>query len=146
MDPCQHRGRAGHANCWAAGSEGPPLAQNKSQGVAEAISMTQFPFATFSLKPFLFEFLLSSLYPLLLNFGVMLLGCPGVDKKTIVIIMAMALRRYHVRRSGCDGAQAGRRRAKSLDNFRRQAPAVREALFLDDPCGHCRLEELPHLR
>ena len=110
------------------------MAQNKSKGLAGAISMTQFPLTTFSLKPFLFEFLLPNLYPLLLNFGVMLLGSPGVGKTPFVIIMAMALGRYRVRRSGCDGVQAGWRRAKSLDNFRHRAPVVHEGLFLDDPC------------
>ena len=109
------------------------MAQNKSKGLAGAISMTAFPLTTFSLKPFLSDFLLPYLYPLLLNFGVMLLGCPGVGKTPFVIIMAMALGRYHVRRSGCDGLQAGWRRAKSLDNFRHRAPVVHEALFLDDP-------------
>ena len=96
--------------------------------------MTQFPLTTFSLKPFLFEFLLPNLYPLLLNFGVMLLGSPGVGKTPFVIIMAMALGRYHVRRGGCAGVQAGWRRAKSLDNFRHRAPVVHEGLFLNDPC------------
>ena len=98
------------------------MAQNKSKGLAGAISMTAFPLTTFSLKPFLSDFLLPYLYPLLLNFGVMLLGCPGVGKTPFVIIMAMALGRYHVRRSGCDGLQAGWRRAKSLDNSRHRAP------------------------
>lgn len=110
------------------------MAQNKSRGVAGALSMTEFPLTTMSLKPFMREVLLFYLYPLLLHFGVLLLGSPGVGKTPFVIVMAMALGRYHIRRNGSDGLHPGWRRAKSLDNFRHRAPAVHEALFLDDPC------------
>ena len=80
------------------------------------------------------EFLLLHLYPLLRHFGILLLGSPGVGKTPFVIVLAMALGRYHLRRNGCEGLQPGWRRAKSLDNFRHRAPMVHEALFLDDPC------------
>lgn len=63
----------------------------------------------------------------------MLLGCPGVGKTPFVIILAVAMGRYHILRSGCEGLRPGWRRAKSLDNFRHRAPQVHEGLFLDDP-------------
>lgn len=110
------------------------MAQNKSRGVAGALSMTEFPLTTMSLKPFMREVLLFYLYPLLLHFGIVLLGSPGVGKTPFVIVMAMALGRYHIRRNGSEGLHPGWRRAKSLDNFRHRCPMVHEALFLDDPC------------
>lgn len=109
------------------------MCQNKSRGQAGAVSMTEFPLTTYSLKPFLNSVLLPFLYPLMLNFGMLLLGCPGVGKTPFVVILAMALGRYHVRRSGDATLKPGWRRAKSLDNFRHRAPRVEEALFLDDP-------------
>ena len=110
------------------------MCQNKSRGQAGAVSMTEFPLTTYSLKPFLHSALLPLLYPLMLNFGVLLLGCPGVGKTPFAVILAMALGRYHVRLSGDTNLKPGWRRAKSLDNFRHRAPRVQEALFLDDPC------------
>jgi hypothetical protein len=110
------------------------MCQNKSKGLGGAVSMTDFPLTTFSLKPFLHNVLLPHLYPLLTNFGVLLLGCPGVGKTPFVIIMSMAIGRRHVRQCGSEGFKPGWRRAKSLDNFRHKAPQVQEALFLDDPC------------
>ena len=56
------------------------MCQNKSRGQAGAVSMTEFPLTTCSLKPSLHSVLLPLLYPLMLNFGVLLLGCPGVGK------------------------------------------------------------------
>lgn len=109
------------------------MCQNKSRGLGGAMSMTEFPLNTYSLKPFLHKVLLPLVYPLLLHFGILLLGCPGVGKTPFVIILAMALGRYHVRQSGDEGLKAGWRRAKSLDNFHHRAPHVQEALFLDDP-------------
>eukprot|EP00438_Fugacium_kawagutii_P017687 Skav211284 [mRNA] locus=scaffold2429:143489:145378:+ [translate_table: standard] len=109
------------------------MCQNKSKGLGGAVSMADFPLSTQSLKPFLHNVLLPYLYPLFTHFGILLLGCPGVGKTPFVITLAMALGRYHVRRSGNDGLKAGWRRAKSLDNFRHKAPQVQEALFLDDP-------------
>ena len=109
------------------------MCQNKSKGLGGAVSMTQFPLNTYSLKPFMYKVLLPFIYPLLLHYGVLLLGCPGVGKTPFVIILAMALGRYHARQPGNEGLQAGWRRAKSLDNFRHKAPHVAEALFLDDP-------------
>ena len=70
------------------------MAQNKSKGLSGSVSMTQFPLTTFSLKPFLCDFLLPHLYPLLLNFGLMLLGCPGVGKTPLVIVILKAKREY----------------------------------------------------
>eukprot|EP00435_Cladocopium_sp_Y103_P057355 s234_g19.t1 len=109
------------------------MCQNKSKGLGGAMSMTEFPLTTYSLKPFLCKVLLPFIYPLLLNYGILLLGCPGVGKTPFAIFLAMAIGRYHVRQSGDQGLKPGWRRAKSLDNFRHSAPHVQEALFLDDP-------------
>ena len=109
------------------------MCQNKSKGLGGAMSMTEFPLHTYSLKPFLHSVLLPFIYPLLMNYGVLLLGCPGVGKTPFVIILCMALGRFHVRQSGDAGLKPGWRRAKSLDNFRHRAPQVQEGLFLDDP-------------
>ena len=89
---------------------------------------------TFSLKPFVHDVLLPYLYSLLLHFGIVPLGCPGVGKTPFVIVMSMALGRYHVRCSDIEGLKPGWRRAKSVYNFRHRAPVVHEAFFLDDPC------------
>lgn len=109
------------------------MCQNKSKGLGGATSMTEFPLNTYSLKPFLHSVLLPFIYPLLLNYGILLLGSPGVGKTPFVIILCMALGRYHVRQCGDEGLKPGWRRAKSLDNFRHRAPHVQEGLFLDDP-------------
>ena len=109
------------------------MAQNKSKGLAGAQPMSQFPLQTYSLKPILHEVLLPLLYPMLMSFGVIMLGYPGVGKTPALIIMAMAMGRFHVRRLGLEGVLPGWRRAKSLDNFRHRVPQVQEAIFLDDP-------------
>lgn len=93
------------------------MAQNKSKGMVGALSMTEFPLTTFSLKPFLHQVPLPHLYPLLMSFGMMLVGCPGVGKTHFVIILAMAMERFHVLRSGCEGLRPGWRRASHWTLF-----------------------------
>ena len=82
------------------------MCQNKSKGLGGAMSMTDFPLNTCSLKPFLHKVLLLLVYPLLLHFGVLLLGSPGVGKTPFVIILAIPLGKYHVRQSGDEGFES----------------------------------------
>ena len=79
------------------------------------------------------DILLPLLYPLLLNFGVLTLGWPGVGKTPMLIAMGLAVGRYHIRRQGIDGVRPAWRRAKVLDNFRHRVGQVHEVLILDDP-------------
>ena len=109
------------------------MAQNKSRGVSGAQSMTELPLTTFSLHPVMHQHILPYLYPLLMTSAIVLLGSPGVGKTPALIVMAMAMGRFHIRRLGLSGVKPGWRRAKSLDNFRHRVSQVQEALFLDDP-------------
>ena len=108
------------------------MAQNKSKGSAGAGLEHDFPIQTFSLKPFLAKTLLPLLYPLFLNYAFMFLGWPGVGKTPAIIIMTLAMGRYHKEKLDLP-TLPGRRRAKSLDNFRHRVRQVREGVFLDDP-------------
>ena len=83
------------------------MAQNKSRGGGGAVRIPDFPLTTFSLKPFVHDVLLPYLYSLLLHFGIVLLGCPGVGKTPFVIVMSMALGRYHVRCSDIESLKPG---------------------------------------
>ena len=115
------------------------MAQNKSRGVSGAQSMTEFPLTTFSLHPVMHQHILPYLYPLLMTSAIVLLGSPGVGKTPALIVMAMAMGRFHIRRLGLSGVKPGWRRAKSLDNFRHRVSQVQEALFLDDP-SHSKID------
>ena len=81
------------------------------------------------------DVLLPMVMPMLLTYGIMMVGLPGVGKTPCLISLAMAIGRYHVRRLSLT-ASPGWRRAKSLDNFRHRVPQVQEAVFLDDPSRH----------
>ena len=87
------------------------MAQNKARGQAGAAAARFFPFTTRSLKPFMADFLLPILYPLLLNYGILTLGWPGVGKTPMLIVMGLALGRYHICRQGLDGVNSAWRRA-----------------------------------
>ena len=108
------------------------MAQNKAKGMAGAQLETDFPLHTYSLKPFLAEKLLPLLYPLFMNFAFMFLGWPGVGKTPAIIIMMLAMGRYHASRLDLP-TPPGWRRAKSLDNFRHRVGNIHEGVFLDDP-------------
>ena len=108
------------------------MAQNKAKGMAGAQLETEFPLHTYSLKPFLAEKLLPLLYPLFMNFAFMLLGWPGVGKTPAIIIMMLAMGRYHASRSDLP-TPPGWRRAKSLDNLWYRVGNIHEGVFLDDP-------------
>ena len=85
-----------------------------------------------SFKPVLNEVLLPLVLPLMLNYGILVLGWPGVGKTPLVITMLMALGRYHVLTQGLETAP-GWRRGKTFDSFKYRAPRIEEGLFLDDP-------------
>ena len=108
------------------------MAKKKAKGMAGAQLETDFPLQTYSLKPFLAEKLLPLLYPLWMIFAFMFLGWPGAGTTPAIIIMMLAMGRYHAFRLGLH-TLAGWRRAKSLDNFRHRVGLVHEGVFLDDP-------------
>ena len=108
------------------------MAQNKSKAHGGATPQYDFPLHTYSLKPVMREVVMPILYPLLMSYGVIMLGWGGVGKTPLFIIMSMAMGRYHVRRLELD-SPAGWRRAKSMDNFRHRAGKIQEGIFLDDP-------------
>ena len=72
------------------------------------------------------------LYPLFMNFDFMFLGWPGVGKTPAIIIMMLAMGRFHASRLDLP-APPGWRRAKSLDNFRHRVGNIHEGVFLHDP-------------
>ena len=110
------------------------MAQNKARGQAGATTEpNSSPFMMRSLKPFMADFLLPILYLLLLNYGILTLGWPGVGKTPMLIGMGLALGRSHICRQGIDGVKPAWRRAKALDNFRHRVGQIHEALILDDP-------------
>ena len=78
------------------------------------------------------EVVMPILCPLLMSYGVIMLGWGGVGKTPLFIIMSMAMGRYHVRRLELD-SPAGWRRAKSMDSFRHRAGNIQEGIFFDDP-------------
>ena len=108
------------------------MCQNKSRGLTGATPQYHFPLQTYSLKPFVAEILLPLIYPLLLSFGFMAIGWPGVGKTPAIIVMALAMGRYNIRKAGLVKDPSWRR-AKSLDNFRQRVPEIGGAIFLDDP-------------
>ena len=109
------------------------MAQNKSKGMAGAQLETDFPLHTYSLKPFLAEYVMPLLYPLFMNFAFMFLGWPGVGKTPAIIIMMLAMGRYHSARLDLPTPPGWRRAKKSLDNFRHRVGNIHEGVFLDDP-------------
>lgn len=109
------------------------MADSKRKAQQGAECNTQFPLQTYSLKPVLCDFLLPLLYPLLMGFGVLMVGWPEVGKTPLFIVLAMAMGRYHIDRLGLENASPGWRRAKTFDQFRHRNARVQEAMFVDDP-------------
>ena len=99
------------------------MAQKKARSLAGATPQYHFPLHTYNLKPYLSHTLLPIFYPLLLSFGLMAIGWPGVGKTPAISIMALAMGRYNMRKAGLSKA-ASWRRAKSLDNFRHRLPEI----------------------
>ena len=108
------------------------MAQNKSKGMGGAQLETEFPLHTYSLKPFLAQHLMPIVYLLFMNYAFMFLGWPGVGKTPGIIIMMLAMGRYHAARLELT-TPPGWRRAKSLDNFRHRVCNIHEGVILDDP-------------
>ena len=69
------------------------ITQNKSKASSGATLQRGFPLTTSSLKPFLADKLLPLLYPLLVCYGVIALGWPGVGKNSALITVILAMRR-----------------------------------------------------
>ena len=109
------------------------MAQNKSRATAGATSSRFFPMTTRSLKPFMGDFLIPLICPLLSTYGIVTLGWPGVGKTPLLIILCLALGRYHIDRLNLEGVFPGWRRAKAMDNFRHKSAQIHEGLILDDP-------------
>ncbi|CAE6936551.1 HMA5, partial [Symbiodinium sp. KB8] len=98
-----------------------------------ASSCRFFPMSTKSMKPFVGEFLFPLIAPLLTSFGIATIGWPGVGKTPLLIILALAIGRYHINRLELEGVSPGWRRAKAMDNFRHRNAQIHEGLILDDP-------------
>ncbi len=64
--------------------------------------------------------------------GVCVLGQPGVGKTPWAISIALALGRFHVRKSGLR-RRASFRRGNQFDVFRQKPGEVQEGILLDDP-------------
>ena len=108
------------------------MAQNKTRGTVGATPLT-FPFTVRSLKPLMGEFIVPLIAPLLTSYGVLILGWPGVGKTPLLIVLCLALGRYHIRRLELEAVQPAWRRAKGIDNFRHKTGQIQEGLILDDP-------------
>ena len=85
------------------------------------------------MKPFMGEFLFPLIAPLLTSLGIATIGWPGVGKTPLLIILALAIGRYHINRLELEGVSPGWRRAKAMDNFRHRNAQIHEGLILDDP-------------
>ncbi|CAE7384753.1 unnamed protein product [Symbiodinium natans] len=109
------------------------MAQNKSRGTAGATSLSFFPMTVRSVKPWMSTFLLPLVMPLLTSYGMITLGWPGVGKTPFLILLCLAIGRYHITRLGLEGVRPAWRRAKAIDNFRHKTGQVHEGLILDDP-------------
>ncbi|CAE7613291.1 HMA5, partial [Symbiodinium sp. CCMP2592] len=70
--------------------------------------------------------------PLRTSFGIVTIGWPGVGKTPLLIILALAIGRYHINRLELEGVSPGWRRAKAMDNFRHRNAQIHEGLILDD--------------
>jgi len=108
------------------------MVENKSKGLQGAEPQFFWPLSVMSFKAPLKDLLLPLLLPLMLNFGVLLLGWPGVGKTPLFISMLLALGRYHIDHLGLD-VRASWRRGKTFDAFKYRGPQIQEGLFLDDP-------------
>ena len=106
---------------------------NRTKAVASAATVNRsFPLCIFDLHPFWAEVLLPLLFPLLTEYGLLLLGVPGVGKTPLFITVAMAMGRYLSRTHSGD-LRPGWRRGKQMDNFNKRVGSLSEATFLDDP-------------
>ena len=110
------------------------LAENKTKGSNAAAKVEHFfPLCTCDLHP-MWDKLLHFFYPLLPEYGLMMLGLPGVGKTPAFIAIAMAMGRYWCRTRPTEvNGPPGWRRGKQMDNFNKRPQQIQEAVFLDDP-------------
>ena len=107
-------------------------ADNKCKGAMAGAKVERwFPLLIFDLHP-IWMILLPVLFPLMAEYGVLLLGLPGIGKTPTFITLAMTMCRYWCR-ARPQGGQAGWRRGRMFDNFKNRVSKVYEAVFLDDP-------------
>ena len=108
------------------------LADNKCKGAMAACPVQRwFPLLIFDLHP-IWTVLAMILSPLMTEYGILMLGLPGIGKTPTFLTLAMTMGRYWCRVRPGPG-QPGFRRGRMFDNFKNRAAKVCEALFLDDP-------------
>ena len=107
------------------------LADNKKKTSQSAEVHYFYPLNIFDLSPVWHKMLLPIVCPLLLQYGVLFLGLPGVGKTPTFICLAMMIGRFRCR--GAEGKRPGWRRGKRWDDFKDRASAIEVAAFLDDP-------------
>ncbi|CAK0800901.1 unnamed protein product [Prorocentrum cordatum] len=107
------------------------MVNNKARAKMGAETQHFHPMLTSDLKPVLAYTIVTIIMPLLLEFGIVLLGWPGLGKTPAFITLAMAIGRYSVRNRGATG-RPGWRRGKRFDVFRHREFGQEEACFLDD--------------
>ena len=105
------------------------MAQNKSRAAGGATSARFFLSTTMSLKPVMHTLLLPLLFPLLISYGVITVGWPGVGKTPFLIVLSLALGGYHIKKNGQPCLCPGWRRAKAIDNFRHKCGQSHEGLI-----------------
>ena len=109
------------------------VADNKAKGsIAAAKVERSFPLSVFDLHVVWSVTVLPILLPLFIEFGVMMLGLPGIGKTPLFYIIAFMVGRYHERHREGAGP-AGVRRGRMMDNFKTRRGVCTEAVFLDDP-------------
>lgn len=117
------------------------MAENKSKATQGAEPQFFWPLTVLSTKPPMRDFLLPLLIPLMMNFGVILLGWPGVGKTPLIITMLLALSRYHVDSNDLT-TKPSWRRGQTLEAFRHRGPQLSEGIFVDDPdVGNISMED-----
>lgn len=107
------------------------MVNNKARAKMGAETQHFYPMLTSDLKPVLADTIVPIIMPLLMEFGIVLLGWPGLGKTPAFITLAMAIGRYSVRNRGATG-RPGWRRGKRFDVFRHREFGQEEACFLDD--------------
>ena len=74
------------------------------------------------------EFLVPLIGPLLTSFGILTPGRPGLGKTPLLIVLSLALGRFHIARLELEAVQPAWTRAKGIDNFRNKTGQI-------DPAG-----------
>ena len=111
------------------------IAENKSKASGANATLERFfPMNVMDLHPVWVDVLLPLLFPLLAQYGMLILGLPHVGKTPAFICIAMAMGRYWCRTRPDDvSGPPGWRRAKAFDALNKRAGQLQEGVFLDDP-------------